>query len=75
MIRHGRTGCLFNDEDDMAVQIARLIQDPSYRRALVGQARHVVETELADPETWWHQWKTLLNEAYPATKRQAASGG
>ena len=55
----------------MADHVARLARDPRYRRAIVEQARHVVETELADPESWWRQWKELLNDECSAAKPQA----
>ena len=75
MIRHGQTGFLCNGEDEMVEQVARLARDPQYRRAIVEQARHAVETELADPETWWRQWKDLLNDECSIAKPQAASDG
>jgi hypothetical protein len=52
-------------------QVARLAHDPQYRCTIVGQARHAVETELADPETLWHQWEELLTDL-SAAKPQAA---
>ena len=60
MIRHGQTGFLCKGEDDMADHVARLARDPRCRRAIVEQARHAVETELADPERWWREWRELL---------------
>jgi len=61
MIRHAETGFLCNDDDEMACCIARLVQDSAYRQTVIEQARHAVETELADPETFWRQWKDLLD--------------
>ena len=72
MIRHGQTGFLCNGEDEMADHVARLARDPRYRRAIVEQARHAVETELADPESWWRQWKELLTDECSCC--EAASG-
>ena len=62
MIRHGQTGFLCNGEDEMAEHVARLARDPGCRRAIVEQARCAVETEWADPESWWQEWRELLNE-------------
>jgi glycosyltransferase involved in cell wall biosynthesis len=60
MIRHGQTGLLCNDEDEMVEEISRLARDSQYRRSIVEQAREAVENDLAGPEQWWQQWKELL---------------
>lgn len=60
MIRHGQTGFLCDNDDEMVEHVARLARDPRHRRVIVQQARHAVEAELADPETWWRAWRELL---------------
>ncbi len=62
MIRHGQTGYLCESDDEMAESIAQLGADPAGRRRIAQQARHSVETELADRETFWQQWRDLLEE-------------
>ncbi len=59
MIRHGQTGFLCNGEDEMVDHVARSPAIRSIAATIVEQARHAVETELADPETWWRQWREL----------------
>ena len=60
MIRHGETGFLCNSVDEIVEQIARLARRPRYRETIIEQARRAVETELADPESWWRAWRELL---------------
>ena len=62
MIRHAETGFLCNNDEEMTSCVARLARDAAYRRTIIEQARHAVETELANPELFWHQWKNLFNE-------------
>ena len=62
MIRHGQTGYLCESDDEMTDCIGRLAGDPAGRRRIAEQARHAVETELADPETFWREWRDLLEE-------------
>lgn len=62
MIRHEQTGFLCNDEDEMVQCVTRLARNQQHRQAIVKQARHAVESELADPETLWRQWKELFEE-------------
>jgi hypothetical protein len=61
MLRHGETGCLCENEDEMVSCTARLAVDPSYREQMIEEARRAVE-RLCDPERWWRQWKDLLEE-------------
>ena len=61
MIRHGETGLLCHNDDEMASSVARLAHDPACRQAIIQQARHSVETELADAEAFWRCWKDLLD--------------
>jgi hypothetical protein len=60
MIRHRQTGYLCESDDEMADCIGRLAGDTAGRRRIAEQARHAVETELADPETFWRGWRELL---------------
>ncbi|MEN6406836.1 MAG: glycosyltransferase family 4 protein [Thermoguttaceae bacterium] len=60
MIRHGQTGFLCETDDEAVEHIARLTRDEPYRQAIVVQARAALETELAEPQTLWSQWKCLL---------------
>jgi glycosyltransferase involved in cell wall biosynthesis len=60
MIRHDQTGCLCNDDDEMACCIGRLAHNAAYRRQIVEQARYALETDLANPETWRSRWQELL---------------
>ena len=60
MLRHGQTGLLCNDDNEMVEHVARLARDPQHRLTIISQARHAVETELANPETWWQAWRELL---------------
>ncbi len=62
MIRNGRTGVLCDTEDEMIREIVRLANEPKRRRMMIEQARRAIETELADPETWWVAWRELLEE-------------
>lgn len=62
MIQHGITGFLCNGEDEIVEQIERLAREPRYRKTITEQARCSVETELANPESWWCEWKELLAE-------------
>ena len=61
MIRHGQTGYLCANDDEMTDCIA-LAGHPSARAPHVEQARNAVETELADPDMLWQQWRELFEE-------------
>jgi glycosyltransferase involved in cell wall biosynthesis len=62
MIRHAETGFLCDSDAEMVHCIARLARDAAYRQTIIEQGRHAVETELANAEMFWHQWKMLLDE-------------
>lgn len=62
MIRHCQTGFLCDNEEDMAACIGGLAHDPKRRCEIIDRARQTVETELADPELFWSEWKLLLEE-------------
>jgi hypothetical protein len=60
MIRHGQTGFLCSNDDELAFYAARLAYDEDLRLAVAYQARRSLEEELANPEVIWGQWRTLL---------------
>jgi len=60
MIQHGRTGCLSNNDDEIATNVGRLAHNDSYRQQIIEQARYAVENKLANPEMIWQQWRELL---------------
>ena len=62
MICHGITGYLADTPDEMAYHVSRLAYDEPHRQAIIHQARHVLERELAEPETIWRGWKSLFEE-------------
>ena len=60
MIRHGETGFLA-DNDDQLVQIAdRLAHDENTRLQIAREARRTLEDELADPNAIWVTWQELF---------------
>lgn len=62
MIRHGRTGYLANDDDQLAFYTARLAYDEDHRIEMARRARKALEEELACPEAIWAQWRKLFEE-------------
>lgn len=60
MVRHGRTGYLCETPDQFAYYTARLAYDEPHRIEIARHARTSLETELANPETIWSGWKSLL---------------
>ena len=60
MIRHGKTGYLCDTDDQFAYYSARLAYDENHRMRIARQARTALETELADPETIWAEWRRLF---------------
>ena len=60
MIRHGETGYLGRTDDQLAYCTARLAYERQHRLEMIHRARHVLQTELADPHTIWSQWEQLL---------------
>jgi len=61
MIRHGQTGYLCDNDDQLAFYTARLAYDEDLRMEMARQARKAVEEELANPEEIWAGWKRLFN--------------
>ena len=59
MIRHGQTGFLADNDDQLVFYTARLAHDEDLRMEMACQARRAVEEELANPEVIWAGWKKL----------------
>jgi len=60
MIRHGLTGYLADDADEVARYAGRLARDEAHRLAIAEQANRVLREDLANPETIWIAWKRLF---------------
>ena len=60
MIRHGQTGYLADNEDELAFYAARLAYDEDLRMEMVSRARKVLEEELANPEILWDAWRGVF---------------
>ncbi len=60
MIEHGVTGFLGSDDCELAHFAAMLAHDEELRLQIARNARHRIETELADPQTLWTKWQTLF---------------
>ena len=62
MIRHGRTGYLADNDDELAYYTARLAYDEDHRLQLIHQARQVLRDELAATERIWAGWQRLFQK-------------
>jgi Glycosyl transferases group 1 len=62
MVRHGQTGLLADDENEMAYFAARLAYDEELRMWIASRARRALEEELANPELLWSAWKRVFEE-------------
>ncbi len=62
MIRHGQTGFLCDDDDQLAYYTARLAYDEDLRIQIANQARKALEEELANPESVWAGWRSLFEQ-------------
>jgi glycosyltransferase involved in cell wall biosynthesis len=60
MIEHGVTGFLGSDDCELAHFAAMLAHDENLRLQIARNARHRIETELADPQTLWTKWQSLF---------------
>ena len=60
MIRHGQTGFLCDDDDQLAYYAARLGYDEDLRLTIAHRARRVLEEDLANPNVLWAAWRRLL---------------
>jgi hypothetical protein len=59
MIRHGETGFLCDNDNDMRFYLALLARDERLREKFINQARAHVE-RIADPKVIGQQWKDLF---------------
>jgi glycosyltransferase involved in cell wall biosynthesis len=64
MIEHGVTGFLGSDDCELAHFAAMLAHDEELRLQIARNARHRIETELADPQTLWTKWQTLFRSLW-----------
>jgi hypothetical protein len=60
MIRHGVTGYLTDSHEEMILYANKLAQDEEHRLTIAGNARRVLEEELAHPETLWRAWREVF---------------
>lgn len=60
MIRHGETGYLADNDDDIVSYASRLAADEELRRAMAQRARRALEEDLANPELLWAAWRRLF---------------
>jgi glycosyltransferase involved in cell wall biosynthesis len=62
MIRHGQTGFLCDSDAEMVEAVSRLARDEPLRQDVIENARHVVEKQWANVQTWWDAWSDLLKD-------------
>ncbi len=62
MIRHGQTGYLADSDDELAHYAARLAYDEDHRMKIIHNARHSLETDLANPERIGSAWEELFGQ-------------
>ncbi len=60
MIRHGQTGYLCDNADELVSCTARLARHEDHRLNIARRAREALEGELANPQTVWEQWRSLF---------------
>jgi len=60
MIRHGKTGYLAKDEDELAYYVARPAHDEPHRQEMIHRARNVLQEELANMEEIGDAWDRLF---------------
>ncbi len=61
MIEHGVNGFLAGSKEEFARYGSMLARDEDLRMRIVSQARHKLETELANPDVIWAGWKRLFS--------------
>lgn len=61
MVKHGQTGYLCDNDEQLAFYAARLAYDEPTRIGLVAAARSEVENNLANPKPIWAGWERLLD--------------
>lgn len=62
LIRHGHNGFLCNDPAELAYLAGLLAKNESLRLEIVGNARRVLSTEIANPQVIWSLWQNLFSE-------------
>ena len=60
MIEHGLTGMLGETPEQIGDHATLLAKDEDLRMAIVHSARRRLETELANPDLIWEQWRSVL---------------
>jgi hypothetical protein len=65
MIRHGRTGYLADNDDELAFYTARLAYDEDHRLRMARQAKQSLQEELAGPDKIWEGWQGLFRRLAP----------
>lgn len=60
MIRHGETGYLAENDEELVAYATRLACDERLRQEIARAARLAVE-DLSDPATIWHSWNALFD--------------
>lgn len=60
MLQHEVTGMLGETPEQIGDMAARLAKDEDLRMSIVTTARKKLETEIANPDMVWEQWKKVL---------------
>jgi hypothetical protein len=60
MIRHGQTGLLADDDDQLVAHVRHLAEDEPLRQKIAAAARCNLEERLAEPVGIWRQWHELV---------------
>jgi hypothetical protein len=60
MVRHGRTGFLASNDEELAYYAARLAYDEDFRLRMAARARRALEDELANPDVLWAAWQSVF---------------
>jgi glycosyltransferase involved in cell wall biosynthesis len=70
MIEHGKTGFLFDNDQECQYYLARLAHDEELRMEIIHNARAAVE-RMADPQTLGQQWLDLFQSLHPSMAEAA----
>jgi hypothetical protein len=62
LIRHGETGYLCENDDELAYYAARLAYDENHRLEMAHRARRSVEDDLAAQERIWAGWLGVFRQ-------------
>jgi hypothetical protein len=63
MIRHGETGYLADDDNELAFYTAKLAYEEDVRLSMAQRARRALEEELASPDVLWVAWEKVFRQA------------